>query len=58
MIDLFIREWRQKIESWLRANSQEEQRDAELRERARRLQANRRSLENDSGQYPFNIEPT
>ncbi|CAH2053977.1 unnamed protein product, partial [Iphiclides podalirius] len=42
------KEWRQKIESWLRANSQEEKRDAELRERARRLQANRRSLENDS----------
>lgn len=42
------REWRQKIESWLRANSQEEKRDAELRERARKLQANRRSLENDS----------
>lgn len=45
------REWRQKIESWLRANSQEERREAELRERARRLQANRRSLENDSGHY-------
>ncbi|KAG7309485.1 hypothetical protein JYU34_005456 [Plutella xylostella] len=42
------KEWRQKIESWLRANSQEEKREAELRERARRLQANRRSLENDS----------
>ncbi|KAJ0172024.1 hypothetical protein K1T71_011997 [Dendrolimus kikuchii] len=42
------KEWRQKIESWLRANSQEEKRDAELRERARKLQANRRSLENDS----------
>ncbi|XP_052750901.1 inverted formin-2 [Galleria mellonella] len=42
------KEWRQKIESWLRQNSQEEKRDAELRERARRLQANRRSLENDS----------
>ncbi|CAH0685619.1 unnamed protein product [Chilo suppressalis] len=42
------KEWRQKIECWLRANSQEEKRDAELRERARRLQANRRSLENDS----------
>ncbi|XP_013191067.2 inverted formin-2 [Amyelois transitella] len=42
------KEWRQKIESWLRANSVEEKRDAELRERARRLQANRRSLENDS----------
>ncbi|XP_068619616.1 FH2 domain-containing protein 1 isoform X1 [Battus philenor] len=50
------KEWRQKIESWLRANSQEERRDAELRERARRLHANtnasshlnRRSLENDS----------
>ncbi|XP_053615394.1 inverted formin-2 isoform X2 [Plodia interpunctella] len=42
------KEWRQKIESWLRANSAEEKRDAELRERARRLQANRRSLENDS----------
>ncbi|XP_049885556.1 inverted formin-2 [Pectinophora gossypiella] len=42
------KEWRQKIESWLLANSQEEKRDAELRERARRLQANRRSLENDS----------
>ncbi|XP_047994853.1 LOW QUALITY PROTEIN: inverted formin-2-like [Leguminivora glycinivorella] len=42
------KEWRQKIESWLRANSQEEKRDAELRERARRVQANRRSLENDS----------
>ncbi|KAL0818669.1 hypothetical protein ABMA28_008021 [Loxostege sticticalis] len=42
------KEWRQKIESWLRANSQEEKRDLELRERARRLQANRRSLENDS----------
>ncbi|XP_063832765.1 FH2 domain-containing protein 1 [Ostrinia nubilalis] len=43
------KEWRQKIESWLRANSQEERREAELRERARRLQAHRRSLENDSG---------
>ncbi|CAG9135428.1 unnamed protein product [Plutella xylostella] len=42
------KEWRQKIESWLRANSQEEKREAELRDRARRLQANRRSLENDS----------
>ncbi|CAG9793175.1 unnamed protein product [Diatraea saccharalis] len=42
------KEWRQKIESWLRANSQEEKREGELRERARRLQANRRSLENDS----------
>ncbi|XP_028165437.1 FH2 domain-containing protein 1 [Ostrinia furnacalis] len=42
------KEWRQKIESWLRANSQEERREAELRERARRLQAHRRSLENDS----------
>ncbi|XP_037867872.2 inverted formin-2 [Bombyx mori] len=42
------KEWRQKIESWLRANSQEEKKDADLRERARRLQANRRSLENDS----------
>ncbi|CAK1546855.1 unnamed protein product [Leptosia nina] len=41
------REWRQKIESWLRANSQEEKRDAELRERTRRLH-NRRSLENES----------
>ncbi|XP_045504277.1 inverted formin-2 [Colias croceus] len=39
------KEWRQKIESWLRANSQEEKRDAELR--TRRL-AHRRSLENDS----------
>ncbi|XP_045487029.1 inverted formin-2 isoform X1 [Pieris rapae] len=41
------REWRQKIESWLRANSQEEKRDAELRDRTRRL-LNRRSLENES----------
>ncbi|KAL4702069.1 hypothetical protein ACJJTC_004687 [Scirpophaga incertulas] len=50
--DTAVLEWRQKIESWLRANSQEEQRDAELRERARRLQAHRRSLEHDSGQSP------
>ncbi|XP_050679512.1 inverted formin-2 [Leptidea sinapis] len=42
------REWRQKIECWLRANSEEEKRNSELREKARRLQANRRSLENDS----------
>ncbi|GBP44170.1 FH2 domain-containing protein 1 [Eumeta japonica] len=42
------KEWRQKIESWWRANSQEERREAELRERARKLHANRRSLENDS----------
>lgn len=42
------KEWRQKIESWWKANSEEEKRENEMRERTRRLQANRRSLENDS----------
>ncbi|XP_047034886.1 inverted formin-2 isoform X2 [Helicoverpa zea] len=39
------KEWRQKIESWLRANSQE---DAKPRRTPTRLHADKRSLENDS----------
>lgn len=43
------REWRQKIESWLQANEQDEKHGDEYRRRARRLAGNRRSYENDSG---------
>lgn len=42
------REWRQKIESWLQANEQDERGD-EHKRRTRRLTGNRRSFENDSG---------
>lgn len=41
------RELRQKIESWLEANKQDEKDDH--RSRSRRLVSNRRSFENDSG---------
>lgn len=43
------REWRQKIESWLQANEQDEKLGDEHKRRARRLTGNRRSFENDSG---------
>lgn len=43
------REWRQKIESWLQANEQDERQADEHKRRARRLTGNRRSYENDSG---------
>lgn len=43
------REWRQKIESWLQANEQDEKQGDEHKRRARRLTGNRRSFENDSG---------
>lgn len=43
------REWRQKIESWLQANEQDEKQGDEHKRRARRLTGNRRSYENDSG---------
>lgn len=44
------REWRQKIESWLQANEQDEKGEDHKR-RARRLTGNRRSFENDSGLF-------
>lgn len=43
------REWRQKIESWLQANEQDEKQSEDYKRRARRLTGNRRSFENDSG---------
>lgn len=45
------REWRQKIESWLQANEQDEKQADEYKRRARRLTGNRRSFENDSGEW-------
>lgn len=44
------REWRQKIESWLQANEQDEKQADDHKRRARRLTGNRRSFENDSGE--------
>lgn len=51
------REWRQKIESWLQANEQDDKQGAgeDHKRRARRLTGNRRSFENDSG-MPFLYE--
>lgn len=49
MLTRISREWRQKIESWLQANEQDEKQNEEYRRRARRLATNRRSFENDSG---------
>lgn len=46
------REWRQKIESWLQANEQDDrQTDDYKRSRSRRIAGNRRSFENDSGEF-------
>lgn len=46
------REWRQKIESWLQSNEQDDKQSGEdYRRRARRLAGNRRSFENDSGNF-------
>lgn len=44
------REWRQKIESWLQANEQDEKQSDDHKRRARRFTGNRRSFENDSGE--------
>lgn len=43
------REWRQKIESWLQANEQDDRYNDEYRKKMRRITTNRRSLETDTG---------
>lgn len=43
------REWRQKIESWLQSNENDDKANEDLRRKTRRFTSNRRSLENDSG---------
>lgn len=45
------REWRQKIESWLQSNENDDKANEDLRRKTRRFTSNRRSLENDSGNY-------
>lgn len=47
------REWRQKIESWLQANEQDENKSDDHKRRGRRFTGNRRSFENDSGEKSF-----
>jgi hypothetical protein len=43
------KEWRQKIESWLHINEQDEKKNEELRKKMRRAANNRRSIETDTG---------
>ena len=47
------REWRQKIESWLQANEQDEKQNEEYRRKMRRVTSSRRSLETDTGDKIF-----
>ncbi|XP_031638167.1 serine/arginine repetitive matrix protein 2-like isoform X2 [Contarinia nasturtii] len=51
------REWRQKIESWLQANEQDEKHGDEHKRRTRRLTGNRRSFENDSENERSKLDP-
>uniref|UniRef100_A0AAG5CZ76 FH2 domain-containing protein n=1 Tax=Anopheles atroparvus TaxID=41427 RepID=A0AAG5CZ76_ANOAO len=42
------REWRQKIESWLQANEQDERQNDDYKKKLKRVTANRRSYETDN----------
>uniref|UniRef100_A0A182PC42 FH2 domain-containing protein n=1 Tax=Anopheles epiroticus TaxID=199890 RepID=A0A182PC42_9DIPT len=42
------REWRQKIESWLQANEQDERQNDDYKKKLKRVAANRRSYETDN----------
>ncbi|XP_035782128.1 serine/arginine repetitive matrix protein 2-like isoform X2 [Anopheles albimanus] len=42
------REWRQKIESWLQANEQDERHNDDYKQKLKRVAANRRSYETDN----------
>ncbi|XP_017137865.1 FH2 domain-containing protein 1 [Drosophila miranda] len=42
------REWRQKIETWLQSNENDEKQNEEYKRKRRLVNANRRSLENDT----------
>lgn len=52
------REFRQKIETWLQSNENDEKQNEEYKRKRRLVNANRRSLENETGkQQPAGCSP-
>lgn len=49
-ISRISREWRQKIETWLQSNENDERQNEEYKRKRRLVNANRRSLENETGE--------
>lgn len=50
LITRISREWRQKIETWLQSNENDERQNEEYKRKRRLVNANRRSLENETGE--------